>query len=144
MHDDVNVQVPLPKPIIRPWEELVNNKHKIGLGYSKDVSFHIPNNSKPIQFQNVGFLYDNSSSDVSNPAPLPQQPQQNVKCHHCDRVGHMKNHRFDLHPCEHYHKTTHSSNRCFIKNKDSSWMDSFLVMGFNSQEDISVICQNLF
>ena len=28
----------------------------------------------------------------------------------------MKDHCFDLHPCKHYHKTSHSSNRCF-RNK---------------------------
>ena len=40
-HVNVNVQVPPPKPIIKPWEELVHNKHRTGLGYEKDVSFHM-------------------------------------------------------------------------------------------------------
>ena len=62
----------LPKPIIKPWEELVHNKHRIGLGYEKDVSFHIPDYLKPIQFQSVGFLHDSSPSAS---APLPQQQQ---------------------------------------------------------------------
>ena len=42
VHADAAVQPALPKPIIRPWEELLHNKHRTGLGYDKDVSFHIP------------------------------------------------------------------------------------------------------
>ena len=62
-------------PIIRPWEELVHNKHRTGLGYDKDVSFHISDYSKPIKFQSVGFLYDGSPVAVPDPTPLPQQQQ---------------------------------------------------------------------
>jgi len=56
LHADAEVQFSLPNPIIKPWEQLVHNKHKIGIGYDKDMSFHIPYYSKPIQFQSVGFL----------------------------------------------------------------------------------------
>ena len=45
---NAETQSALPKPIIRPWEQLVHNKHKIGLGYDKDLSFHIPDYAKPI------------------------------------------------------------------------------------------------
>lgn len=55
LREDAKVQPTLPKPIIRPWE-VVNNKNKTGLGYDKDVSFHIPDYSKPIQLQSAGFL----------------------------------------------------------------------------------------
>jgi len=103
----------LPKPIIRPWEELVHNKHIIGLGNEKDVSFHIPDYSNPIQFHSVGFLHDSSPSPVPDYAHLPQQPQHILKLQQCDRVGHMKDNYADLYPCENYHKTTHSSNKCF-------------------------------
>ena len=127
VHADVETQSALPKPIIRPWEQLVHNKHRTGLGYDKDLSFHIPDYAKPIQFQSAGFIHDNSSapydssaSAVPDSAPLPQQQkqqqQQIVKCQHCDRVGHLKDHCFDLHPCKHCHKTSHSSHRCF-RNK---------------------------
>jgi len=126
-HADAEFQSALPKPIIRPWEELVHNKHRTGLGYEKDVSFHIPDYSKPIQFQSIGFLedissslvlHDSSPSVVPDSAPLPKQQkqQQIMKCQHCDRVGHLKDHCFNLHPCKHCHKTNHSSNRCF-RNK---------------------------
>ena len=40
-HVDAAAQPTLPKPIIRPWEELVHNKHRTSLGYEKDVSSHI-------------------------------------------------------------------------------------------------------
>jgi len=128
LHADAKIQPTLPKPIIRPWEELVHNKHKIGLEYERKVSFHIPDYSKPIQFQSVGFLQEGSSSPalhdcsplaVPYSAPLPQQQQQTMKCQHYDRVGHLKDHCFDLHPWKHYHKTNYSSNRCF-KNKSTA------------------------
>ena len=106
LHADAAAQSALLKPIIRPWEELVHNKHKTSLGYDKDVSFHIPNYSKPIKFQSAGFLYDSSPSVVPNTTPLPEQPYQIVKWQHCDQVGHMKDHCFDLHRCKHYYKTT--------------------------------------
>ena len=91
LHADAEVQLALPKPIIRPWEQLVHNKHRTGLGYDKDLSFHIPDYAKPIQFQSAGFIYDSSpaphdssASAVPDSAPLPQQQQQQkqqiVKC----------------------------------------------------------------
>ena len=90
VHADATAQPALLKPIIRPWEEVVHNKHKTGLGYDKDVSFHIPDYTKPIIFQSAKFLYDSSPAAV--PDPAPQQQHQIVKCQHCDRVGHMKYH----------------------------------------------------
>jgi hypothetical protein len=104
------VENTLSKPIIRPWEEIIYNKNRTGLGYDKEVTFHIPNYSKPIQFQSVGFLQDNSLSHV------PVQ-HHNDKCQHCNRVGHMENQCFDLHPCQHCGKHNHSSERCSILNK---------------------------
>jgi hypothetical protein len=32
----------LSKPIIIPWEEIIYNKNRTGLGYDKKVTFHIP------------------------------------------------------------------------------------------------------
>ena len=49
----------IPKIFIRPWEEIRHNKHITGLGYKEDildVSFHIPNFVKLIQFRSAGFL----------------------------------------------------------------------------------------
>jgi hypothetical protein len=40
------VQLSLSKPIIRPWEEIRNNKHKTGIRYDKEVTFHTPDYSK--------------------------------------------------------------------------------------------------
>jgi hypothetical protein len=41
----------LSKPIIRPWEEISYNKHRTGLGYDKEVTFHILDYSKRIHFK---------------------------------------------------------------------------------------------
>jgi len=80
VHEDAETQSALPKPIIRPWEKLVHNKHRTGLGYEKDFSFHIPDYVKPIQFQSARFIHDSSPtphdsspSVVPDSAPLPQQ-----------------------------------------------------------------------
>ena len=50
LYVDAEAHASPPKPIIRPWEELVHNKHKTGLGYDKELSFHILDYSKPIKF----------------------------------------------------------------------------------------------
>ena len=71
LYADVEAHTSPPKPIIRPWEQIVHNKHIVGLGYDKDFSFHIPDYSKPIKFQSVRFVHDNSPSAVPDPAPLP-------------------------------------------------------------------------
>jgi len=52
LNTSVEIQFALPKPIIKPWEELVNNKHITSFGYDKDASLHIPDYSNPIQFHN--------------------------------------------------------------------------------------------
>ena len=45
------------KPIIKPWEEIHNNKNWRGLGYVNiDTSLPIPDYSKPINFISEGFL----------------------------------------------------------------------------------------
>jgi hypothetical protein len=41
------VQNTLSKPIIILWEE-INNKHRARLGRDKEVTFHIPDYSRPI------------------------------------------------------------------------------------------------
>jgi hypothetical protein len=116
------VQNTLSKPIIRPWEEIIYNKNRTGLGYDKEVTFHIPDYSKPIQFQSVGFLQEVSTSPV-------QVQHQNAKCQHCNRVGHMENQCFDLHPCQHCGKHNHSSDRCSTLKKPArlkihyEWID---------------------
>jgi hypothetical protein len=35
------VQISLYKPIIRPWEEIREKKHKVGISYEKKVIFQI-------------------------------------------------------------------------------------------------------
>lgn len=103
--------------------------------------------SKSIKFQSVGFLQNGSSSLVQYTVPLPQT-QQIYRCQHCDWVGHVKDQCFDLHPCEHCGKRTHHLDTCSrhdsCKNGDLPWMDHILAMGFNNQEDISVILQSSF
>jgi hypothetical protein len=58
------VQNNLSKPIIRPWEEIIYNKNRARLGYDKEVTFHILDYSKPIEFQSLGFLQEYSLSPV--------------------------------------------------------------------------------
>jgi len=59
-HLHTNVKYIVTKTFIRQWEDITHNKHKIGLGYDKDilnVSFHIQYFSKPIRLWSVEFLY---------------------------------------------------------------------------------------
>ena len=58
------VQTNLSKPIIRPWEEIRNNKHRTRLRYENVLTFHIPDYSKPIQFVSAGFLHENLTTHV--------------------------------------------------------------------------------
>jgi hypothetical protein len=66
----------LSKMVVRPWEELLFNKDRHGLGYDKGNNFHIPDYSKPVQFVSAGFL-----EEVKN---------LGNKCQHCQRIGHIK------------------------------------------------------
>ena len=103
------VAVPDPissKPIIRPWEEIHNNKSRRGLGYVQDdANLHIPDYSKPIQFVSAGFLEQIPSAHSNIVADNQQcmqpkfakkenstQPEVEVKlkCSHCQRTGHME------------------------------------------------------
>ena len=53
------------KPIIKPWEEIQNNKNQRGLGYVNDnTNLHIPDYSKPIKLVNVGFLSQITSASA--------------------------------------------------------------------------------
>jgi hypothetical protein len=70
------VQLFLSKWIIRPWEEIKNNRHKTGIGYGNDVNFHNLDYTKPIQFQSVALQQESSHSS----APVQEQIQ---KCQHC-------------------------------------------------------------
>jgi hypothetical protein len=61
----------------------------------------------------------------------------------------MEDQCFDLHPCEHCGKHNHPSEQMFqtqeiCKSKEPLWVDDFLAMVINSQEDISVIPKNSF
>ena len=104
------IQTNISRPIIRSWEEIRNNKHKTGLGYENDLTFHIPDYSKPLQFVSAGFLHENLTSPV--PVKL-----QSVKCQYFQRVGHMEDQCFDLHPCHHCGKCNHASQKCSKRNK---------------------------
>ena len=114
------------KAIIRTWEEIINNKHRTWLGYENDLTFHIPYYSKPIQFVSAGFLHENLTSPV--PVKL-----QSVKCQYCQRVGHMEDQCFDLHPCQHCGKCNYSLEKC------SPWVDQSLEMDSKNQEITSLL-----
>ena len=72
-----------------------------------------------IQFQSVGFLHENCSSDLSESSSsyFPTI----VKCQHCDRVHHFIDKCFDLYPCMHSGKHAHCSEqkkkKCFLLKK---------------------------
>ena len=95
------LQNDLSKPIIRPWGEIINNKHRTGLGYENDPTFHIPDYSKPIQFVSTGFLNENLTSYIL-------VKLQSVKCQYCRIFGHMEDRCFDLHPCQRCGKFNHA------------------------------------
>jgi hypothetical protein len=62
----------ISKPIIEPWEEIKHNKHKICIRYEKEVTFHISDYTKSIQFHNVGFLQEGSHSTVPVQEEIPK------------------------------------------------------------------------
>jgi len=95
LHAKAEVQPTLPKIIISHWEEPANNRHKACTRYEKEVYLHTLDYSKPIQFQSDGFFHDVLSSPLSDSPPPPKQ--QIVKFQYCDKVGHVKDHCFDLH-----------------------------------------------
>jgi hypothetical protein len=45
-------QLPLSNPVIRPWEEITNNKHIIGIKYENEVTFPIPDYIKQSSIKN--------------------------------------------------------------------------------------------
>jgi len=116
------------KPIIRPWEDIQNNKNRRDLGYVKDdTNLHIPDYFKPIKFISAGFLTQLTSASFEQVADNQQcmqpkvaekenstQPELEVtpKCSHCQRTGHMEDQCFDLHPCRHCDKPNHSLEKC--------------------------------
>jgi hypothetical protein len=100
----------LSKPIIITWEEIIYNKNITRLGYDKEFTFHIPDYSKPIKFQSVGFLQEDSLSHV-------QVHHHNETCQHCNQFCHKENHCFDLHPFQHCGKHNHSSYICSTLKK---------------------------
>ena len=128
--------VPVPissKPIIKPWEEIQNSKNQRCLGYvNDDTNLHIPDYSKPIKFVSGGFLAPLTSVDSEKVADNQQctqhkvadkknsmQPEVEVqpKCSHCQRIGHMEDQCFYLHPFHHSGKPNHSSEKCHNQQK---------------------------
>ena len=101
------VQVQLSsKPLIKPWEQIQSNKSRRSLGYVKDdTELYIPDYSKPIKFFSVGFLEQITSASFDKVADKQKCMQLEVAvkptCSHCQRIGHMEDQCFDLHPCRH-------------------------------------------
>jgi hypothetical protein len=67
-------QLPLSKPIIRPWEEIGTKSIELGIGYEKDVTFHNMDYTKLIQFlecwtasRKFTFTYSSSRADSDMP-----------------------------------------------------------------------------
>ena len=57
------------KPIIKPWEEIQNNKNRRGLGYvNDDTKLHIPDYSKLINFFSARFLAQITSASFEKVA----------------------------------------------------------------------------
>jgi hypothetical protein len=70
------VQLPLSNPIIRPWEEIINNKHITSVRYENDVTFPNPEYTKLIQFQSAILLQES----LYSPAPVQEKI---MLCQHC-------------------------------------------------------------
>ena len=133
------------KPIIKRWEEIQSNRNRRGLGYVKDdTKLHIPDYSRPIKFVSAGFLAQITSTSfekVKNKHKYTQtevvdkqkytQTEVAVKpnCLHCQRISHLEDQCFDLHPCHHCGKSNHSSTQCNKQQQSSrlkinySWID---------------------
>ena len=78
--EDIHIEILFvpPNPIIKPWEEINHKKHRTGLGYDKEVIVHIPNYSKTIMLQSVGFIKESSYSST----PLQSSKHQ----HHVIKI----------------------------------------------------------
>ena len=131
VHDQLQIS---SKPIIKPWEEIHNNKNRRGLGYvSDDTHLQIPDYSKPIKFVSAGFLEPLTSAGSEKVVDKQHCTQREVdlqpKCSHCQRTGHMEDQCFDLHPCCHCGKYNHSSAKCRNQHKSGrlkihyAWID---------------------
>ena len=131
VHDQIQIS---SKPIIKPWEEIQNNKNRRGLGYvPDDTNLQIPDYSKPVKFVSAGFLEPLTSVGSEKVAEIQNftQPKVEVqpKCSHCQRSGHMEDQCFDLHPCCHCGKHNHSSEKCRNRQKSTrlkihyEWID---------------------
>jgi hypothetical protein len=59
-----DIQLSLSKHIIRPWEEIINNKNITDIRYEKEVTLHILDYTKSIEFQIVGMLKESSHSPI--------------------------------------------------------------------------------
>jgi len=96
--------------MIKPREEIRNNKHRTCIGYEKEVAFHSSNYTKSIQFQSIGLLQEG----LYSPAPVQEKI---LKCQNFHQVGHMKEQCFYIHPCEHCGKHNHPLKICSNHNK---------------------------
>lgn len=107
------VHLYLSKPIIRSWEKNYNNKHRIGLGYEKEITVHIHDYSKLVQFVSVGFLDEYLKEKDCNVQQVDVEVDDACieeiinKCQHWHRVVHMDTKFFYLHPRLHCGKTNH-------------------------------------
>ena len=67
------------EPIIKPWEEIHNNKNRRGLGYvNDDTNLHIPDYSKPIKFVSAIFLAQLTSASSEKVTDNQQCTQPKV------------------------------------------------------------------
>jgi hypothetical protein len=98
----VQVQCDLSNCIARPWEEILFNKNRCGLGYDNGNNFHIPDYSKALKFVSGRFL-DKQISEIN---------KEKLEYQHCQRTGHKEDQCFDLHPCQHCSKKNHSTDKC--------------------------------
>lgn len=110
------------KPIIKPWEEIKNNKNRQGLGYViDDTNLHVPDYFEAIKFVSVGFLAQLPSAGSEKVADKQNNTQPEVevlpKFSHCQRTSHMEDQCFDLHHCCHCDKPNHSSKKCRNQQK---------------------------
>ena len=112
------LQINLSKPFIRHWKEIFNNKHRKGLGYEKENTFHILDYSKQVKFVSARILHEDLKEKDSKFQQIDakeddKQSEESIdECQHCHRVGHMEDQCFGLHPCQHCRKCNHSSEGC--------------------------------
>jgi hypothetical protein len=116
--------------------------HKTGIGYEKEVTFHILDYTKPIKFQSVGFIQKGSYSPGPVQRAHSEMPTLSASWPHGRLVLQSSSLQALQKAQSSFRQMFQTQEIC--KSKEPLWVDDFLAMVINRQEDISVISMNSF